>query len=120
MGFRIIPAPLRLCARRRNREFQPEDIVAKLGMGVVGVGTMGKRHAENIHRLVPEARLIAVADADLERARQVASELEIDHYYDSVEALAERKDIRAVVIVTPAKFHGTAIKACARAGKDIF
>ena len=81
---------------------------------------MGKRHAENIRRLVPEARLIAVADADLERARLVASELEIDHYYDSVEALAERKDIRAIAIVTPAKFHGAAIKTCAHAGKDIF
>lgn len=94
--------------------------MAKLGMGVVGVGTMGKRHAENIRRLIPKARLIAVADADLERARLVASELEIDHYYDSVEALAERKDIRAVAIVTPAKFHGAAIKTCAHAGKDIF
>ncbi len=46
--------------------------MAKLGLGVVGVGTMGRRHAENIRRLVPEARLIAVADVDLARARQVA------------------------------------------------
>jgi predicted dehydrogenase len=92
----------------------------KLGMGVVGVGTMGKRHAENIHRLIPEAQLIAVADADLARAKQVANELEIDHAYNTVEALVERKDIQAVAIVTPAKFHGAAIKACAGAGKDIF
>jgi len=92
----------------------------KLGMGVVGVGTMGKRHAENIRRLIPEAQLIAVADADLARARQVAAELEIDYSYNTVEALVERKDIQAVAIVTPAKFHGAAIKACAGAGKDIF
>lgn len=50
----------------------------------------------------------------------MAAELEIDHYYDSAEALAERKDIQAVAVVTPAKFHGAAIKACAGAGKDIF
>ena len=31
--------------------------MTKLGMGVVGVGTMGKRHAENIRRLIPEAQL---------------------------------------------------------------
>ncbi len=43
----------------------------KLGVGVLGVGEMGKRHAENLRRLVPEARLVAVADAFLERARQV-------------------------------------------------
>lgn len=94
--------------------------MTKLCMGVVGVGTMGKRHAENIRRLIPEARLIAVADADLQRAERVAAELEIEYYYDSVEALVERKDIQAVVVVTPAKFHGAAMKVCAQAGKDIF
>ena len=81
---------------------------------------MGKRHAENIRRLIPEAQLIAVADADLARARQVAAELEIEHSYNTVEALVERKDIQVVAIATPAKFHGAAIRACAYAGKDIF
>ena len=94
--------------------------MTKLGIGVVGVGAMGKRHAENIRHRIPEARLIAIADNDVERARQVAAELEIEHHYNSVEALVERKDIQAVAVVTPAKFHGAAIKACARAGKDIF
>lgn len=51
--------------------------MTKLGMGVVGVGTMGRRHAENIRRLIPQAQLIAVADADAGRARQVAADLEI-------------------------------------------
>jgi len=94
--------------------------LTKLGMGVVGLGTMGRRHAENIRRLIPRARLVAVADIDQERASQVAAELELDHHYNSTEALAERKDIQAVVITTPAKFHGDAIRACARAGKEIF
>lgn len=92
----------------------------KLGMGVVGVGAMGKRHAENLRRLIPEAQLIAVADTSRERAQQVAAELEIEHYYDTAEALVERKDIQAVVIVTPAKFHGPVMQLCAQARKDIF
>jgi predicted dehydrogenase len=94
--------------------------MAKLGMGVLGVGGMGRRHAFNIRRLIPEAQLIAVADADLKRAQQVASELEIEYSYDNVAALAERKDIDAIVVVTPAKFHGAAMRVCAQAGKDIF
>ena len=61
----------------------------KLGIGVLGVGEMGKRHAENLRRLVPEARLVAVADAAADRARQVATELEIDHSYGSLEAMLE-------------------------------
>lgn len=94
--------------------------MAKLGMGVLGVGGMGRRHAFNIRRLIPEAQLIAVADADLKRARQVAAELEIEYSYDNVAALAERRDIHAIVVVTPAKFHGAAMRVCAQAGKDIF
>jgi len=94
--------------------------MAKLGVGVVGVGTMGRQHAFNIRHLIPEAQLIAVADADLKRAQQVASDLEIDRAYSSVEALVERRDIQAVVVVTPAKFHGAAMRVCAQAGKDIF
>ena len=94
--------------------------MAKLGVGVVGVGTMGKQHAYNLRHLIPEAQLIAVADTDAQRAKLVAAELEIDHYYNSLEAMAERKDIQAIVVVTPAKFHGAAMKVCANAGKDIF
>jgi len=94
--------------------------MAKLGMGVVGVGTMGKQHAQNIRSLIPEAKLIAVADADVKRAEQTAEELEVPHFYGSVEALVENPEIKAVVIVTPAKFHGAAIRVCVQAGKDIF
>lgn len=94
--------------------------MAKLGVGVLGVGTMGKQHAYNLRHRIPEAKLIAVADTDENRAKQVADELEIEHHYNSVEALAERKDIQAIVVVTPAKFHGAAMRVCAHAGKDIF
>src|SRR5947209_17893379 len=94
--------------------------MAKLGVGVVGVGTMGRQHAQNLRCLIPEARLIAVADADAKRAEQAAAELEIEHFYGSVEALVERKDIQAVVIVTPAKFHGVPFECEARAGRDSF
>ena len=77
----------------------------KLGVGVLGVGEMGKRHAENLRRLVPEARLVAIADASAERARLVAEELQIENWYSSLEAMLERKDLDAVLIATPDKFH---------------
>lgn len=93
--------------------------MAKLGIGVLGVGEMGKRHAENLRRLVPEARLVAVADVASERARQLAAELEIDHWYGSLEDMLACKDIEAVVIATPDKFHAQGIRATATAGKDI-
>jgi predicted dehydrogenase len=91
----------------------------KLGVGVLGVGEMGKRHAENLRRLVPQARLVAIADVAGERARQVAAELEIDRSENSLEAMLELKDLDCVVIATPDKFHAKAIIAAAEAGKDI-
>lgn len=91
----------------------------KLGIGVLGVGEMGRRHAENLRRLVPEARLVAVADVSADRARQVAEELEIDHSFFSLEELVAHKEVDAVVIAVPDKFHTKAIEVAAAAGKDI-
>jgi inositol 2-dehydrogenase len=93
--------------------------MAKLGVGVLGVGEMGKRHAENLRRLVPAARLVAVADVAAQRAKQVADELEIEHAYPSLEEMALRKDIDAILIATPDKFHAAAIRTAAAAGKNI-
>jgi len=91
----------------------------KIGVGVLGVGEMGRRHAENLRRLVPNAQLVAVADVNAERARQTATELEIENSYGSLEAMLEHKDLHAVIIATPDKFHAPAVKAVAAAGKDM-
>jgi len=80
---------------------------------------MGKRHAENLRHLAPEARLLAVADVAPDRARQAASELDIEHSYRSLEEMLGCKDLKAVVIATPDKFHALGIRAAAAAGKDI-
>jgi predicted dehydrogenase len=93
--------------------------VAKLGIGVLGVGEMGRRHAENLRRLVPEARLVAVADVAADRARQTAEELEIEKPFPSLEDMLDCKEIDAVLIATPDKFHARAIETAANAGKDI-
>jgi len=92
----------------------------KLGVGVLGVGEMGRRHAENLRRLVPQARLVAIADVNHQRARQAAADLDVEHALPSLEAMLDRKDIRAIIIATPDKFHSSAVIETARAGKDIF
>jgi scyllo-inositol 2-dehydrogenase (NAD+) len=94
--------------------------VSRLGVAVVGVGTMGRRHAEILRRAVPEARLVAVVDADGERACGVAAELEVEAFYDDIEPVLARNDVQAVVIASPAKFHHQGIQAAAASGKEIF
>lgn len=92
----------------------------KLGVGVLGVGDMGRRHAENVRRFVPEARLLAVADPALERTRQVAADLEIEAAFPSLEDMLAHKGIDCVIIAAPDKFHAQAIRTAAAAGKSIF
>lgn len=93
--------------------------MAKLGVAVLGVGDMGRRHAENLRRFVPEARLVAVVDVDAERARRVANELEVEHSFGNAEAVLERKDVHAIIIASPDKFHAATVERAAAAGKHI-
>ena len=93
--------------------------MAWLTVAVCGVGVMGKRHAENVARAVPQAKLVAVADADRERARAVAAELDVERSYGSIEDMLQQPDIQAVVIASPGKFHARDVEAAAARGKDI-
>jgi predicted dehydrogenase len=97
----------------------PGSGMRKIKMGVLGVGEMGKRHAENLRRLVPGAELIAIADVAEARAKQVAEELEVEHAFGSLEAMLELKGLQAVLIATPDKFHAQTVIQAAKAGKDI-
>lgn len=80
---------------------------------------MGRRHAENIAGLQGEARLVAVTDADPMARERAAKDLGATPS-ESVEALLDRRDVRAVVIASPKRFHEEHAIAAARAGKDVF
>lgn len=47
----------------------------KLKIGIIGVGRLGYEHACNIANRVPGSELVAIADANFDRAKQVAEEL---------------------------------------------
>ena len=47
----------------------------KLKIGIIGVGRLGYEHACNIANRVPGSELVAIADANLDRAKQVAEEI---------------------------------------------
>ena len=90
----------------------------RLRLGVIGVGAMGARHAENIARGVPEATLVAVFDAQPAAAKLVAAALGCDHSA-SLEELLRRDDVDAVVIVSPPRFHAEHAVAALEAGKHV-
>ena len=95
-------------------------MIAELGVGVIGVGTIGRHHAENLAWRIPGARLVAVADARQETAREVAARLDVPHWYDGADELAADPDVQAIVIASSPAAHREGIEAAARHGKDVF
>ena len=86
---------------------------------MIGVGLMGRRHAENLARAVDGARLVAVTDADESTRERVATELGTTASA-SMDALLQRADVRAVIVASPKRFHEEHAVSAAKAGKDVF
>jgi scyllo-inositol 2-dehydrogenase (NAD+) len=90
----------------------------RIGVGVVGVGLMGRRHAENAARWIPGARLAAVFDADRALAARGGRDLDADAC-GSLEELLDRDDVRVVVVASPREFHAEQAVAALSRGKDV-
>lgn len=76
-------------------------------VAVIGVGRMGRHHARTYKKL-PQANLLAVVDADEERAATVADDFNCD-FVPSVEALLERyPQVQAVSVAVPTVHHAKA------------
>lgn len=72
-----------------------------LRVGVVGVGYLGRFHAQKYARL-PEADLVAVVDVKESQARTVAGEVQTRALQDYRELIGK---VDAVSIVTPTSYH---------------
>jgi myo-inositol 2-dehydrogenase / D-chiro-inositol 1-dehydrogenase len=88
-----------------------------LHLGVVGVGRIGRYHARTLLGL-EGVDTLTVADADADRARQVAVELGAAAA-DSPEALVEA-GVDAVVIATSTAGHVPMLRLATRAGRPAF
>ncbi len=89
---------------------------APLGLGIVGTG----RFAEfclPAYMELPEVRVIAVADVDVGRAKELAPTGA--KVYRTVPSLLEDPAVNIVSISTPPYFHGPQAAMAARAGKHV-
>jgi predicted dehydrogenase len=73
--------------------------VAKIRVGIVGVGRHGTRYARHASKDVEGLELAAVCRRDVEAGGALAEELGCDFEADALR-LVERKDIDAVILVT--------------------
>ena len=73
----------------------------KVRVGVIGVGYLGRFHAEK-YAALPDTELVGVADTDPVRARQIAEKLNTRAFPDPSHLLGQ---VDAVSIVVPTVFH---------------
>ena len=87
-------------------------------VGIIGAGRIGKRHAENIIRHIPQISLKAIADINLDATW--VNTLPIAVSGDDVRCIFTDPTIDAVLICSPAPSHLPLIIQAAAAGKHIF
>ncbi|MCP3983949.1 MAG: Gfo/Idh/MocA family oxidoreductase [bacterium] len=86
-------------------------------LAVIGVGHMGRFHAQKAKALRDEGvELVAVVDTDIERARSVASELGVVAA-DDLEKVASGLD--AVIVAVPTVHHAEVVGEALESGLDV-
>ena len=91
----------------------------KLGVGIIGTGGMGGRHARNLAHRVGAAEVVATMDLDQARAAAVAAECGGAAVFTDAPALINDDAVDAVVIASPDPTHADLAIACIEAGKPV-
>ncbi|HLI01273.1 MAG TPA: Gfo/Idh/MocA family oxidoreductase [Acidimicrobiales bacterium] len=90
-----------------------------LNVGLIAAGGITRVHLRGYSRIPELARVVAVADNDLEAARRRVGETPGIDIYQDYQAILDRSDVDAVDICLPHHLHAAAVVAAARAGKHV-
>jgi myo-inositol 2-dehydrogenase/D-chiro-inositol 1-dehydrogenase len=91
-----------------------------LGVGVIGVGMIGQDHIRRLTHVLSGARVAAVTDVDLDRARTVADDVPGAVLHAGGQDLIADPDVDAVVVTSWGPTHEEYVLACIAAGKQVF
>jgi myo-inositol 2-dehydrogenase/D-chiro-inositol 1-dehydrogenase len=92
----------------------------RLRIGIIGVGRIGKIHAESIATRLPQAELAAVADIYLPAAQETGEAFQAPIIVADYHVIFTDPAIEAVAICSDTNTHAQIIQEAAAAGKHIF
>jgi len=90
-----------------------------LGIGVIGAGWIGRDHIRRLTERVVGATVVAVSDIDVERAKQVASDVDARALGTGQEVIDDPA-VEAVVVTSWGPTHAEYVLAAIAAGKPVF
>ena len=93
---------------------------ARLAVGLLGAGRLGRVYARDLASRIPETKLVAVADPAGTLAREIASEFDVPKHGTDPLALVDDPSVDAVVVVSPTSTHCELVVAAAARKKPTF
>ena len=89
-----------------------------MNVGLIGCGRVAHIHM-NAYRALNNAKVVAVADADIKRAKAFAETYKIDKVFSNHMELFEVKDLGFVDICTPTSTHEAIVRDAAKSGINV-
>ncbi|MDZ7717202.1 MAG: Gfo/Idh/MocA family oxidoreductase [Balneolaceae bacterium] len=93
---------------------------SKINIGIVGLGRLGSLYAEYLSYQIPRANVLAVVDADEEKATGTAVDFGIKHWFTDYRDMLELDELQAVVVASPTSTHKDIVIDSAERGLMIF
>ena len=88
-----------------------------LGIGIIGIGDMGSKHARIITNYIPQAKVVAIMDTNEERLNLVSKFLDNPKIFKNAEQLINDDSVEAVIIASPDPTHADFAEYCINKGK---
>ena len=95
-----------------------------IGIGIIGVGIMGRGHALYLSDYVKGGKVVAIYDTNLATAQKVAKEVfkktkVLPKVYKDLSMILDDQLVKAVIIASPDHLHANHLEQAVLAGKDV-
>jgi myo-inositol 2-dehydrogenase/D-chiro-inositol 1-dehydrogenase len=95
-----------------------------IGIGIIGVGVMGRGHALYLSDYVKGGKVVAIYDTNLAAAQKVAKEVfkktkVLPKVYKELSMILDDQQVKAVIIASPDHLHANHLEQAILAGKDV-
>ena len=92
----------------------------KVRVGLVGLGPLGKVHAENLMYRIPNAQLAAVCTRTQSKLDEVQRDWETPETYTDFAEMLDKAQLDAVAIISPTNVHLEHVRMAVEKGLHIF
>ncbi len=89
----------------------------KVKLGIIGLGRLGRKHAENIHYKIPNAELTAICSTVQQELDEVGREMDSKYSTTDFMEIIDNEDLDGIVVASTSQQHCRMVCAAAEAGR---